>query len=394
MKSRIFMNIPEIFSIANNLSKYADTQTSMIDKYHLTAKKMIADMEGKSRNNLEIATYHIKNETFDAIGRLSGFNYVYKSTGTNRLLIDKEGAEAAKINRILQGTGIGFPGSTLDNDGTENCHMLFLSLIDSETKKKIAKIFSLTVKEVESILKGYIPHNVTNDQVVEVLQYVANMNLFRVSSFTIAKNRQFNSWFIDKVYESGQYIENQNDWDFIHYGDYSMAHSGCGIIAIINACHSLGIDLTDEEVLDLISEFEKNGCVLGAAAGTSPMAIVDYFLDSVEYEVTYTTSNDPAVIKAISETCDTFIVDVYNDSDDITKSMHYVNIEKRVDENGNVKYVVHNSSTYYDSNGDHKKQNDEPYIESKEYNSLEEAINDVNHDNNSRSVMIIGISNA
>lgn len=76
----------------------------MIDKYHLTAIKMIDSMEGASKNSLETAANHIKAETCDAIGRMTGFNLIYKITGNNRLLIDKEGAEAAKIKTLQNRT--------------------------------------------------------------------------------------------------------------------------------------------------------------------------------------------------------------------------------------------------------------------------------------------------
>ena len=56
---------------------------------------MVADMEGASKDSLEAAANQIKEESFDAIGRLAGFNLVYHLTGKNRLSIDQEGAETA-----------------------------------------------------------------------------------------------------------------------------------------------------------------------------------------------------------------------------------------------------------------------------------------------------------
>lgn len=95
MKNRIFMLVPQIFLIADRLGIYSNDQTNMIDKFYVTAMRMVDDMEGKSKLSLETAATHIKLETEDAIGRMTGFNIVYKLTGNNRLLLDDEGAESA-----------------------------------------------------------------------------------------------------------------------------------------------------------------------------------------------------------------------------------------------------------------------------------------------------------
>jgi hypothetical protein len=193
------------------------------------------------------------------------------------------------------------------------------------------------------------------------------------------------------VYTSGQYIENQNLWTFVGYGSNTMSYNGCGIIAIINAFHSMGIDLTIDQVTYLIADFENYGSVLGGAGGTSPMAIVEYFENNTTYEVTYTTSMESDDIEKMATCCDTYIVEVYNEGDDVTEGMHFVNIEKRV-ENGVAKFYVHNTSYFYDENGDGIRQDKEQYIESGPYYSLEEAIIDVDHNGNSRPIMVIGIT--
>ena len=68
-----------------------------------------------------------------------------------------------------------------------------------------------------------------------------------------------------------------------------------------------------------------------------------------------------------------------------------MNIEKRVDSNGDVKYVVHNSYLYTDTNGNGIADDGE-MVESKEYDTLDEAINDSAHNNNSKAIMVVGIS--
>lgn len=115
-----------------------------------------------------------------------------------------------------------------------------------EDLEKIAEALEITVEEVKLILKGYIPENVSNDTVVKVMQYVSAMSI--VDPVTILIHMLFNGEEIDKVYKSGEYIENQYMWTEVGYAYSDMAYSGCGIIAIINAFHSLGIDLTNDQV--------------------------------------------------------------------------------------------------------------------------------------------------
>ena len=96
MKNRIFMDVPQIYQIADNLEKYSDIQTKMIDRYYTTAMKMVDVMEGKSKQSLATASTHIKLETLDAIGRMMGHSIVYNFTGKNRIIVDKEGEELAQ----------------------------------------------------------------------------------------------------------------------------------------------------------------------------------------------------------------------------------------------------------------------------------------------------------
>lgn len=125
----------------------------------------------------------------------------------------------------------------------------------------------------------------------------------------------------------------------------------------------------------------------GAKLGTSPMAIVDYFENYTYFDVKYTTSTKAEDIQKIAKDCDTFIVEIYNDGDDITDGMHYVNIEKKEYENGEVKYIVHNAGNYKDKNGNGRCDEDE-YIE---YDSLEKAIQEAGYDGEGQSVIIIGL---
>nr|WP_292166202.1 hypothetical protein [Butyrivibrio sp.] len=385
MGKRIFMDVSQVFAIADKLSNYSDTQTLMIDKYHLTAMKMIDSMEGASKNSLEMAANHIKAETCDAIGRMTGFNLIYKITGNNRLLIDKEGAEAAK----LDDNGIVIPRITVENNGEQydnvDSKKTLTFYISSQEIFKITVDFDLSLDEVIQILKGFHPQNVSNDTVIAIMDMLTKKG--SISQSTIDEHRKDNLEVIDKVYVSGEYIENQGSWGAIKYGDYNMAYNGCGIIAMINAYHSLGVDLSYEEAVELIAEFEYYGCVYNGALGTSAMAIADYYRESTEYEVMCTTSIDSNEIKTIGDNCDTFIVVVYNEGSSVYSRMHYVNIEKREDENGNITYIVHNADEYTDKNGDGHITDDEY----NEYDTLKKAIEAVGPNDNSEPAMVIGL---
>lgn len=117
------------------------------------------------------------------------------------------------------------------------------------------------------------------------------------------------------------------------------------------------------------------------------MAIVDFLEDYTNYNIEYTTSFNSWDIMEISEEYDTFIVEIYNNGDDVTDGMHYVNIEKKTNENGEVKYIVHNAGKYEDKNNNGRCDEGEYY----EYDSLEEAIHRAGYDNNGQTVIIIGI---
>lgn len=384
MKSRIFMDVSKVFQISDNLYGYSDIQTNAIEKYRMISKRMVDNMEGKAEQSLDIASNHIHLETTDAIRRLQAFSNIYKFTGENRLLIDKEATALAQIEKLKHRIVVSNGGTNSISSKVVYRGMTPVYPFSLEELEEMAELFSLSVDVLIMILNEYIPNNVPNDTIVAIMDV---FNCRNVRTCVIKKHLSENVEKIDKVYQSGEYIENQSLWGDVQYAYTNMKQSGCGIIAIINAFHSLGEDLTDEEVAELISEFERDGCVRSGTWGTSPLAIVKYFEKNTTYEVEYTTSTDSADIEEISDN-DTFIVLVYNDRDDISEQMHYVNIEKIKDENGNEKYIVHNAGEFEDKDHDGR-------IEAGEYNeydSLEEAIEAVGYDDNSRSIMIIGLT--
>lgn len=257
--------------------------------------------------------------------------------------------------------------------------------------EEIARKTGAKIEEIKQIVLGYIPQNVSNETVIDVMEFISD-NFF-IPIWKINRNLGNNSTMIsEKLYKTGNYIENQEFWGEIKYGFKDMAFSGCEIIAVINALHSLGDDMSEEDVVDLISYFEEKGSVFAGVWGTSPMALVDY-LSEEGYGVEYTTTTDYSEIEKLGERSDTIIVTLYNEKDDILQQIHTINIEKGLDAKGKVVYIGHNTFYYDDEHGDKDNEPDNnEMIQSKPYYSLEEAIRDASHDNNSAPIMVIGIN--
>ncbi|SHI43680.1 hypothetical protein SAMN02745229_03090 [Butyrivibrio fibrisolvens DSM 3071] len=405
MKNRIFMDVQEVFQIANNLDCYSNSQTIMIEKYRVQIKKLIDEMEGEAKCSFDIASKHIYLETIDAIRRMQAFSKIYRFTGEERLIIDKKAAESAKVEKRTHEKRESIIGTEKQNSVDHND--IDLPFEGPISLDKFDKTWSTGKVSLESYFNSFIPKNISNDELIKWLDDMTDD--FVIPQEDIDDHKKQNLKEIDKVYTSGQYIENQYMWTNVKYGEmgvglingdgeviaeykeeFDMQYNGCGIIAIINAYHSLGIDLSNEEVAELIAEFEENGCVWGGKFGTSPIAIVEYYENNTPYLVQTTTTTNSKEIEAFSKGSDTFIVEVYNNADDINEGMHYVNIEKRKDENGNITYVVHNAGEFEDKNGNGYIEDDE-YIE---YDSLDKAIKAVGNDDNSQPIMIIGLSDA
>lgn len=114
------------------------------------------------------------------------------------------------------------------------------------------------------------------------------------------------------------------------YGNYTMAQSGCGVIAAYNAISLLG---GVPNMPELIRYFEQNGMVMNAALGTNPYSIGNYFKGN-GYEVENITHNLDDALTGNN----VIILTSWIDADNILQGSHTVAIEK--DENGQI--VVYN----------------------------------------------------
>lgn len=240
--------------------------------------------------------------------------------------------------------------------------------LDPESMKILASMIGATVSELATFLKGYIPQNWSNETIAKA------MDALVIPTDFISRYRHYkkNPDEIKKVYTRGKYIENQYEWDKVKYGETNMQHSGCGIIAMINAYRAMGKSLTEEEIAQIIRKFEKNGGVIRSYAGSSPKAIENYLRKNTDYGVETTTSADKSKIEKFAKNNDTVIALVYNDEKDISAGMHYVNIQKVKKKDGSVKYVVHNGGT----NG-------------KEFDSIDKALKGMGA--NTKPIKMIGL---
>ncbi len=214
-------------------------------------------------------------------------------------------------------------------------------IYDPRIKRAMRFGLQIAREELERFIKGFVPHYVDNADVVAAMFWLAILS--DVSKETIEEHFENNKKTIISHYKEGQYIENQTEWGDVYYGDTDMAAGGCGVIAIMNAYRALGVELTPEQAAQIISEFEEYGCCSNGNFGTSSIVISQY-LNSNGCTAREITTDDYDKIEELAEDSDTLIVMVYNDKDDVTQSLHYVNIEKVEHEDGTYGYIVHNGS--------------------------------------------------
>ena len=174
-----------------------------------------------------------------------------------------------------------------------------------------------------------IPNKVDNDTVISVLDLMRKQQKVVKKDFSShqAKNEEAFQKHAAVITKNKGFVEDQNSYTDMAYGDATMQYSGCEIFATYNAIYSI----TGKAVMSLakmISEYEKDGMVLSGKFGTAPKAIKD-FLDKHGFKTEMTT--DEADFDSFGKKFQSLILTMYNDKDDT------VNISK---EGG--KYLAHN----------------------------------------------------
>lgn len=220
--------------------------------------------------------------------------------------------------------------------------------------------------KISMFVRAFIPQFVPN------LFVLAGMDLlkgFGLSKRCIRHNREHNRNLKVEdttLYRPGHFIENQAHWTGVKFGSrYDMAYSGCEIIATYNALLSLGERLAFEDMVELISSYERKGAVLKGAFGVAPGAVFRYFKDR-GYHVKATRRKDRNVLESMGRHSDTMILTVYNDRHDITRQIHTVCVTK--EEKGG--YLVHNAF---------RKNREGSFENSGPHRTLEEVIKSISH---------------
>jgi len=221
------------------------------------------------------------------------------------------------------------------------------------------------MENIKNFFKGFIPQKVSNELTLiffESLRKTATHN-FPGNLEKNIKNFEHHKKEIEK---NNGYIENQEDYKDMSYGNKTIDFCGCEIIATYNAIY----DITGNHSISfpiMIDSFEKDGIVLSGLFGTAPRAIEDYLKKNGFNTISSTKKEEYDVI---GKMCDALIFTMFNDKNDIFNMVHTINITKK-----DGKFYIHNNGY---------KCHLEPY------KSISDLVNRVN-DGDAKDIFLIGI---
>lgn len=255
-------------------------------------------------------------------------------------------------------------------------------------KRLTDKLFHKEKKTWKAFLQKYelatvICYGITHIPNRCMINVVKLCTIGKVSEEQIEKNAAINEKKLEKRqgFTAKDYIENQAEWGEIQFGSSTMAYSGCEIMAVYNALHALGKEMALQDMVELISAFERKGAVLQGTWGCSSYAVYNYFVEH-GYETAFTCSRNMKRINEIGERCDTVVLTAYNNQYDIRSMIHTISVTK--DENGH--YTMHNA---YKRN---KAGEYAAYGEGRHIESLQEIINLMSSNGLASPICAIGIS--
>ena len=191
--------------------------------------------------------------------------------------------------------------------------------------------------------------------------------------------------FIEDQGELGDFKYGKKSLDFITkstvgsafiHKDGSIAGRAnlCGIVAIYNACVSLGAGRSRVAFASIIENFERKGLLLNGCMGTSPRAILN-FLKSLGFDTKlfYAGDLNTERFKEVQESFEAFIYVAYNSAKHIKNGMHFICVTK-------------------DSSGGFVPHNSQGGLSESRYGDLENAVRAYN-DYKSKPICVIGIKN-
>ena len=180
-----------------------------------------------------------------------------------------------------------------------------------------------------------IPTKINNSTVVEAFEMMRKQQKLMKKDFSakIAGNETAFKKHEAALKNAGGYVEDQNAWTDVSYGESTMQYSGCEIFATFNAIRNImGKDIMS--LPKMINSYEKDGMVLSGKFGTAPKAIAD-FLNNNGFTTKLTTEEKD--FDALGKSADSLILTMYNDGSDISQEVHTVNISKDAG-----KFTAHN----------------------------------------------------
>ena len=214
-------------------------------------------------------------------------------------------------------------GDTFE-DLTDDAKKAFTGLAkDADKVKNGANTRDEMFKKVCAI----IPNKINNETVVNALDLMRKQQKLMKKDFSanLKKNQESLKKHLEHAGKKADgYVEDQNAYTDVAYGDATMQFSGCEIFATYNAIRNIAGKAT-ANLAQMISEYEKDGMVLSGKFGTAPKAIRDY-LEKKGYKTDMTT--DEKKFDEIGKKHQSMILTMYNDKNDISKEVHTVNISK------------------------------------------------------------------
>lgn len=218
-------------------------------------------------------------------------------------------------------------------------------------------------------LCALIPNQINNKTIVQVMDLMRKQQRFMGKHYVshLALNTENMKKHADSILQYHGFIEDQNNYEDLLFGEATLKYSGCEIISVFNALNNLGAKRI-VTIPGLISHFEKDGMIFSGKFGTAPTALQDYFKAN-GYETVFTTKEQE--FASIGANYKTFILTMYNDRNDISKEVHTINISKE-----NTMYTIHNAY----GNG----------IVLGPFNSIPAAIKNINN-GKAKGISLIGI---
>ncbi|WP_130836971.1 hypothetical protein [Lachnoclostridium sp. Marseille-P6806] len=176
---------------------------------------------------------------------------------------------------------------------------------------------------------GWIPRYVSGGAVLWVFELLRVLQRLRrraggeESRLSSVSGQAARDAYFGEPLRGKRYIEYQSRCAGIRFGLFSIAYSGCEIIALYNILEFYGAE--HESFPELIAAVERDGMVLDGRWGSSPRAILRH-LERRGFSVREAL-REPDFSGAL-KSYDSFLLTLYNDRDDIRRQIHTVCITR------------------------------------------------------------------